>query len=534
MSSQMDKNLFEEKFEFILESLEPLINQILVPDAKFTLSGKSRSARHLIKFLKSSLEQFANKSAEISMELSAYRPELGEEISKFRTGGAALTQTALDFVQDPLNAKKRIVLGNQAKPVLVSMARILALFDLIDQKTLVMIVHEMSHMLKRMKLTVSQKDFVHEFKSYGKKMKEFLDVSQNVIDCMKISKQKVALISARSLLAKQSLFLYSSTLVFLKQPKNDSTRMLRDQVYEQTFDALDTIENILNNKFKANSSIRPKKLLTQFIDLETRVDALSNSDSKKELMSQLDDAIRNINLSLNQSMLESDRKESLVSECEQVRSALQHLFKSYQNVRNSQNRNEIENYKGEFIQKNRSIRRQIRQLVVENFSLISNQPLDDLIEGAKSGDFGILNDTVLNFEIYAKNLIDSSHLACALSTNREGIKLVELATERLSLLIPLVVKSAQVLCNDPSDPEAKKNMAFFRTEWLNQVNILSLSVDDIISINDFMAMSESQMLQDLNKCIIAMNNLNAIELKDISDRIVARTNRVCDLVMMEI
>lgn len=263
----MDKN-FEEKFEFILESLEPLINQILVPDAKFTLSGKSRSARHLIKFLKKSLDEFANKSAEISLELSNYKPELGEEIARFRNAGAALTQTAVDFVQDPLNAKKRILMGNQAKPVLVSLARILTLFDLIDQKTLVMVVHEMSRILKKMKLSVSESDFISEFKTYGKKMKEFLDLSQNVIDCMKVSKEKIALISARSLLAKQSLFLYSTTLVFLRQPKSDSARMLRDQVYQQTFDALDTVESILNNNFKEKSSIRPKNLLTQLIDLE--------------------------------------------------------------------------------------------------------------------------------------------------------------------------------------------------------------------------------------------------------------------------
>lgn len=180
------------------------------------------------------------------------------------------------------------------------------------------------------------------------------------------------------------------------------------------------------------------------------------------------------------------------------------------------------------------MRRKIRQLVVENFGFISNEPLDDLIEAAKSADYGILNQTIPNFEVYAKNLIDSGYLACGLSTNKEGIKLVDLAAQRLNLLVPLVIKSAQVLCNDPSDLQAVKNMAFFRTEWLNQVNILSLSVDDIISLNDFMALAESQILQDLNKCIVAMNNLKALEFELASNQVVARTNRVCDLIMMEI
>lgn len=171
---------------------------------------------------------------------------------------------------------------------------------------------------------------------------------------------------------------------------------------------------------------------------------------------------------------------------------------------------------------------------MENFSFISNQPLDDLIEAAKSANLEILNKAVTNFEVYAKNLIDSSYLACGLSTNKEGIKLVNLAAQRLNLLVPLVIKSAQVLYNDPLDPEAIKNMAFFRKEWLNQVSILGLSIDDIISLNDFMALSESQILQDLNRCIVAMNNFQASEFKLASDQVIARTNRVCDLILMEI
>ena len=62
------------------------------------------------------------------------------------------------------------------------------------------------------------------------------------------------------------------------------------------------------------------------------MEELSNSDRKKELMNQLDDALRNITTGLNQSLFESDKIDSLVSECEQVRNALQHLLNSYQNV----------------------------------------------------------------------------------------------------------------------------------------------------------------------------------------------------------
>lgn len=166
--------------------------------------------------------------------------------------------------------------------------------------------------------------------------------------------------------------------------------------------------------------------------------------------------------------------------------------------------------------------------------MLTNQPLHDLISVAKTGNQHELAEKIKLFSSYASRLIETSLLACSLSNNQEGIEIVELTSTRLRTLIPLVINASQILCSFPNSSEALKNMEIFRTEWSNQVKLLNLAVDDITSINDFLAVSESQILEDINKCIIALNNLNAIEFKYSSDQVKDRTYRVCDMVQSEI
>lgn len=165
--------------------------------------------------------------------------------------------------------------------------------------------------------------------------------------------------------------------------------------------------------------------------------------------------------------------------------------------------------------------------------MLSNQPLEELIAVAKTGDKLGLNEKIKKFSAHANKLIEISLLACSLSNNQEGIRIVQMTSARLKSLLPLVINSAQILCSFPSSTDTLKNMEIFRVEWLNQTKLLNLAVDDITLINDFMAVSEGQILEEINRCITALNELNAIQFKYSSKQVSDRTNRVCDMVQSE-
>ena len=74
-----------------------------------------------------------------------------------------------------------------------------------------------------------------------------------------------------------------------------------------------------------------------------------------------------------------------------------------------------------------------------------------------------------------------------------------------------VINAARVLAARPKSKVAQENIDVFRDAWINQVRILTDAVDDITTVDDFLAVSENHILEDVNKCV------SAIQAKDIHE-----------------
>jgi catenin alpha len=86
-------------------------------------------------------------------------------------------------------------------------------------------------------------------------------------------------------------------------------------------------------------------------------------------------------------------------------------------------------------------------------------------------------------------LVQVANLACSVSNNEEGIKMVRMATAQIETLCPQVVNAARVLTARPRSKVALENMDVFKDAWERQVRLLMDAVDDITTIEDFLAVS---------------------------------------------
>lgn len=82
-----------------------------------------------------------------------------------------------------------------------------------------------------------------------------------------------------------------------------------------------------------------------------------------------------------------------------------------------------------------------------------------------------------------------ANLACSMSNNEEGIKMVRMAAAQIETLCPQVVNAARVLTARPRSKVALENMDVFKDAWERQVQLLMEAVDDITTIDDFLAVS---------------------------------------------
>ena len=82
-----------------------------------------------------------------------------------------------------------------------------------------------------------------------------------------------------------------------------------------------------------------------------------------------------------------------------------------------------------------------------------------------------------------------ANLACSMSNNEEGVKMVRLAAAQIESLCPQVINAARVLAARPRSKVALDNMDVFKDAWEKQVRLLTEAVDDITTIDDFLAVS---------------------------------------------
>lgn len=82
-----------------------------------------------------------------------------------------------------------------------------------------------------------------------------------------------------------------------------------------------------------------------------------------------------------------------------------------------------------------------------------------------------------------------ANLACSMSSHEDGVKMVRYAAAQIDNLCPQVINAARILASKPKSRVALENMEVFRAAWENQVRVLTEAVDDITTIDDFLAVS---------------------------------------------
>merc|ERR1719186_2394388 len=186
--------------------------------------------------------------------------------------------------------------------------------------------------------------------------------------------------------------------------------------------------------------------------------------------------------------------------------------------------------------KTRDLRRQLRKAVVDHVSdsfLESNIPLIVLVEAAKNGNEKEVDIYSLEFTEHANKLVEVANLACSMSGNQDGVKMVRYAAQQIQNLCPQVINAARILASRPRSKVAQENMDVFKAAWENQVRILTDSVDDITTVDDFLAVSENHILEDVNRCCLALQERDGVTLDRVAGAIRGRSGRISGVVTQE-
>uniref|UniRef100_A0A669PU95 Catenin alpha 3 n=1 Tax=Phasianus colchicus TaxID=9054 RepID=A0A669PU95_PHACC len=520
--------------------LEPLIIQVTTlvkcpqnPSGK--KKGRSKRARVLLASVEEATWNLLDKGEKIAEEATVLKEELHAALADVQK--ETLKISAESFTSDPCYLPKRQAVVQTARSLLTAVTRLLILADMVDVAYLLEHLTVFQRTFETLRNVSSKSDLQNTYQKFQKDLENLDYLAYKRQQDLKSSDQRDEIAAARATLKENSSLLHSICSACLEHSDVASLTASKDSICNEIQNALNVISNAsqgVGNKKGQPASYRAT-LGSHLIIQDPLV--VSEEKIRPSLEKRLEAIISGAALLADSSCTRDFHRERIIAECNAIRQALQDLLSEYINNTDRKERSDALNTAiDSMCKKTRDLRRQLRKAIIDHISdsfLDTTVPLLVLIEAAKNGREKEIKEYAAIFREHTSRLVEVANLACSLSTNEDGMKIVQMAANHIETLCPQVINAAIALSARPKSQVVKNNMEMYRSIWENHIHVLTEAVDDITSIDDFLAVSESHILEDVNKCIIALREQNADDLDRAAGAIRGRASRVAHIVSGE-
>ena len=530
------------KTRSVEKTLEPLVIQVTtLVSSKSPLKkkGKSKRAHVLVAAVEKATENFVERGELIAAENPSISKEMTQAVGEVKSTGEIMSSAAREFANDPCSSVKRGNMVRASRNLLLAVTKLLILADMIDVHLLMGKVRTVEDDLEALKNVSNQADLLESMKKFGASAKEVLQQSGKRQQELKDSELRDELAAARAVLKKHSMMLLTASKAYVRHPELAAAKENRDYVLRQVCEAVNTIRDVAQGKAGpgAKSIEGQGELAAALDDFDDQViiNSLTYDDKvmRPSLEASLEAIISGAALIADSNCTRDERKEKIVSECNAVRQALQELLNEYMDNAGNKPTDRLNTAIETMGMKTNDLRRQLRKAVVDHVAdsfIDSGVPLGMLITAAMSGNEMQVEEYAAIFTEHTNKLVEVANLACSMSTNEDGVKMVRYAAQQIQNLCPQVINAARVLASRPKSKVAQENMASFKEAWEHQVRLLTDAVDDIVTVDDFLSVSENHILEDVNRCCLALQERDAETLDRIGGSIQSRSNRIGEVV----
>lgn len=552
LTLKWDPKSLEIRTTSVERTLEPLVLQVTTlvnskdKAGKKKRPGKSKRASALVATVERATEIFIERGQTIAYENPEITQEMLAAVEEVRKAGAAMSVSAREFSEQPCASSARSGMVRAARALLSAVTRLLILADLADVRLLLASTRTVESDLDKLKSASSQSELLESARQFGRSASSLAAHAAKRQQELKEPRSRDELAAARAVLKKHSTMLLTASKVYVRHPELAAAKANRDYVLRAVCSAVGAISKAAHGEPPHAASNRPAiegpgELAQALDDFDERMVmeplAYSELRTRPALEERLESIISGAALMADSSCTRDERRERIVAECNAVRQALQDLLHEYMtNAGKPEQTEGLERAIEHMCRKTRDLRRQLRKAVVDHVSdsfLETNVPLLVLMEAARNGNEKEVEEYALVFTEHANKLVEVASLVCSMSNNEDGVKMVRHAAGQIEALCPQVINAARVLAARPRSRVAQENATAFARAWEAAVKLLTEAVDDITTIDDFLAVSENHILEDVNKCVVALQEGDPDSLERTAGAIRGRANRVCSVVTQE-
>ncbi|XP_063047731.1 vinculin-like isoform X4 [Engraulis encrasicolus] len=139
----------------------------------------------------------------------------------------------------------------------------------------------------------------------------------------------------------------------------------------------------------------------------------------------------------------------------------------------------------------------------------------------------VFEDRASNFENHANRLGATAEKAAAVGTANKGtVEGIQSAVKSARELTPQVVSAARILLKNPGNQPAYEHFETMKNQWIDNIEKLTGLVDEAIDTRSLLDASEEAIKKDIDKCRVAMANVQPQMLVAGATSIARRANRI--------
>jgi hypothetical protein len=181
---------FYTDLNLIENSLRPFIENATVPNESNPRSS-AKNLKQLVIHLINSAEAFMNVATDVFKDHVETQPKIINELDRLSLAIAQTVTTSKEFTREPCSIEKRVKLIGNARYLLSSIARIMAIADMISNKT--NSFHDIKLSLEReltnMQLANNNESLNESFQSYTQSFNDLMKFTSQQIEVNSVFKQ---------------------------------------------------------------------------------------------------------------------------------------------------------------------------------------------------------------------------------------------------------------------------------------------------------------------------------------------------------
>ncbi|KJH53668.1 vinculin family protein [Dictyocaulus viviparus] len=516
---------------------------------------------------------------------------LNDALMNVRDTGQSMSHAGRDFIRDSSSLQRRSTAINAGRTLLQAVAHFLIVADSVDVDFIIGGIDKIRTLFDNVRSATSNKEVVDRYELLTSEIEEVEEIVKRRVEDLRDSNERDDLLACNGLMKSICPLFFTTTKAYVRHPEDEKSRSNCEYAYGEALATLNAMVSTLKGEnaamsFSAQSRLR--QLVTELDQFQNRVylepGTYNANIHRPELEELLERIVSGSAAIADSGSTRPDRKQKIVNECNNLRQALQDLLGEYEKNCGRDNSDDVDIAMVLVGRKAKDLRRHLRRAIVDHVSdafLDTSTPLLILIDAAKRGDSDATSQTGQLFLDHANKLISVAHLACEMSSDVEGVRIIRFTAGQLMKLAPqlcfqlwsalfIVVNAAHLLCAHSDSKAAQENMDVFRGIWQDKTggagilvlrlvfdiillivieliglriqmtqsencdtHLLTMAIDSIMTLDDFLAVSEAHIVEDAMTGLQAIHEGDGDMLDRASGAIRGRSLRVCSAVDAE-